>query len=117
MNTTIKIVLFAAILLGLVFWSSGAVYALGGGGGHGDGRNDVVANGSPTQGAAGSSTEGAPRSLAAVGQSGDGDVGGAGFVVSSPVVTQVVVVPEPMTLLFLGLGVVGLAGIRRKLRK
>ncbi len=103
MGSVVKMMLFSAALFSLVLLSSGTVYALGGGGSHGDGRSEYVQGG--LSGAPSSSPQAAP----------DGDGGSTpvrimGFAVP-------VAVPEPLGLFLLGFGVVGLAGVRRKLYK
>ncbi len=110
------------VMILALFLAADAAYALGGGGGHGDGRMLFLQNGgtgggtasnAPVQNGQNGSTEGTA-----------GDAGSAIMSLSDPVGLNnnpqsfcVRAVPEPLGLLLLGLGVVGLAGVRRKLQR
>ncbi len=81
------------VVIAFMFLAVDAAYGLGGGGHHGDGRLDFSQN------------------------AGNCNTGGAdcGSVIpASPPSARVL---EPMAALLLGLGIVGLAGLRRKFRK
>ena len=99
------------VVVAFMFLAVDAAYGLGGGGHHGDGRLDFSqsggnGNGSPTN----SNAQDPPNvSNCNTGCTDNGPVLAAGpFGVS---------LPEPVTALLLGLGIVGLAGLRRKFRK
>ena len=115
MKAATKKIVFSAIVFGLVCLLSGTVYAMGGGGHNGDGRSDVMPNASPaigTSSSSGTSTSSTSRALYAQNPGSDGNASDA------PVTfTTLVVVPEPTALFLLGLGFMGLAGIKRKLKK
>ncbi len=99
MGPVVKMMLFSAALFSLVLFSSGTVYALGGGGSHGDGRSEYVQGG--PSGAPSSSPQTAPN----------GDT--SSTLVRTMSLALPVAVPEPLGLFLLGLGVLGLAGARR----
>jgi hypothetical protein len=96
-----------------MFLTVDAAYGLGGGGHGGDGRADFSqSNGNGGGSTTNSSAQGAPS----VSNGTTGGTGAAdnGFVMTAS--TLVVSVPEPMVVTLLGLGIVGLAGLRRKFR-
>jgi hypothetical protein len=87
-------VLVVLVTVALLFFAADGAYALGGGGHHGDGRSTDMTSAGHSDGA---TSQNAPN-------------GGTHSI------------PEPTSLLLLGLGVVGLAvmsvaGIRRKFKK
>ena len=98
------VVLF--VMVAFMFVAVDAAYGLGGGGHHGDGRTDALQQ----VGKSNSDTNGTS------GNTQNGSNGSTGDPNSSFTLTALSVnsVPEPLGLLLLGLGVLGLAGIRRR---
>lgn len=90
------IVLF--VMIAAVFVAGDAAYALGGGGPNGDGRRADMQNISNSVGNSNNS---------------DRHNGQTGIGNGRPTASA----PEPSTLLLLSLGVIGVAGMRRKLKK
>ncbi len=125
------------VVMSVMFFSTNIAYGLGGGGSHGDGRmlflqNSGAGNGDPSNSGTkdaqtgsnwgtGDSGSGSGASLlSAQGNyfgsfsrslSGTGSPEGSLLNATGP---DPVTLPEPITLLFLGLGVLGLAGVRRR---
>lgn len=87
-----SVVLF--VVAAFMFLAVDAAYGLGGGGHNGDGRQDFSQS------------------------AGNGNTGGAdnGSVLMTSSLLSVSV-PEPVAVFLLGLGIAGLAGLRRKFRK
>jgi hypothetical protein len=95
------------VVVAFVFLAVDRAYGLGGGGHNRDGRIDFSRSaGNGDGGATNSNSQGAPNAS-------NGNTGGAG---NGSVITSLlsVSVPEPVTVFLLGLGIVGLAGLRRK---
>jgi hypothetical protein len=101
---TMKLVLLF-FMAAFMFVAVDAAYGLGGGGHHGDGRLDALQqvgkDNSDTNGSSGNTQNGST----------DGPNG------SLTVGLLTVSVPEPVGLLLLGLGILGLAGIRRRIKQ
>jgi hypothetical protein len=91
------------VMVVIMFVAADAAYGMGGGGHHGDGRQDF----SQQAGTSDCSSHNGSNS-----NTGDSD---NGFVITAWRTS--VSVPEPMAVLLLGLGIIGLAGVRRKFRK
>ncbi len=125
-----KLMMFVTMVL-TFFLAADAAYALGGGGGHGDGRMLFLQNGGTGGGAAVNAPAQNGQNGSTQGTAGDAgspatNKGSTTHIMSlndpvglnsDPVSLAVVAVPEPLGLCLLGLGVVGLAGVRRKLQK
>ncbi len=93
-------VMLLGLLLSCSCFSADIAFALGGGGHNGDGRSDYLQPAAPAAGPAPQQTS--SGSFESV-------------MLSSQLVQQTVTVPEPVLVLLLGLGLVGLAGVRRRL--
>jgi PEP-CTERM motif len=102
----------------LLLLAAGSAYALGGGGGHGDGRWDYAPPAAPSSsGGSSASTTIQQPSGSGGGNSSVGAVG-AGlwcFYAVSDQQQAPVSVPEPLSAFLLGVGIIGLAVVRRKL--
>ena len=102
------VVLF--VMVAFMFVAVDVAYGLGGGGHHGDGRTDALQqvgkSNSDTNGTSGNTQNGSNGST--------GDSNGS-FTLNQ--LNGVNSVPEPLGLLLLGLGVLGLAGIRRRIKQ
>jgi hypothetical protein len=102
------VVLF--VMAVFMFVAADAAFALGGGGHHGDGRLDALQqvgkSNSDTNGTSGNTQNGSNGST--------GDSNGS-FTLNQ--LNGVNSVPEPLGLLLLGLSVIGLAGIRRRVKQ
>ena len=92
----------ALFIVAFVFLGTGAVYAMGGGGHNRDGRAVVLQSGANAGSATNANAQYAGRCQS------DPSSGDPAFTAS---------VPEPLAALLLGLGIIGLAGARRKLKK
>ena len=109
-----SIVLFVAVAF--LFLGTGAAYGMGGGGSGGDGRWNFQQN----HGTTGGSATNSPAQVTGTGQgTGSAQVTGSGqtALVTNATPLGVVSIPEPVTLLLLGSGFIGLVGLRRKFRK
>jgi hypothetical protein len=82
------------VMVVIMLVAAEAAYGLGGGGSHGDGRTYFSPQTVRSDGSCSNDNNGI------------GQPGGNGYTV-----------PEPVGLLFLGTGIMGLAGLRRKFRK
>jgi len=100
-----RVVLF--VMVAFMFVAVDVAYGLGGGGHHGDGRTDALQQ----VGKSNSDTNGTS------GNTQNGSNGSTGDPNSGSTLSQLAVsVPEPVGLLLLGLGIIGLAGIRRRIK-
>jgi hypothetical protein len=102
-------------VIAFMFLAVEAAYGMGGGGSHGDGRTyslpqTVSSDGSSSNGNA---ETGQLGSNGCTGGSSTGSTAG----LAGPGTLLTVTVPEPMGLLLLGTGTIGLIGLRRKFRK
>ena len=96
------------VVVAFMFLAADRAYGLGGGGHHRDGRIDFSRSAGNGDGSpANSNAQGAPNES-------NGNTGGAGngFIMTASFLT--VSVPEPVAVFLLGLGIVGLVGLRRK---
>ena len=110
-----------SIALLLVLFGVGIAHAMGGAGG-GSGFSLPQQSGSTGSSTTGSGTTGS--SVSGSGATGSSATGGEGSAVGAFYCqydpgpgTQVTAIPEPITALLIGCGLMGLAGIRRKLAK
>ncbi len=114
-----KVMILVVMVLAL-FLAADAAYAMGGGGRHGDGRSDFVQGAtsggawapqdSPGQAMAPAGDQNLALAYAKVMGNGSSDPSGDAAL-------QAVSVPEPASLLLVGCALLGLAGVRRKIRK
>jgi hypothetical protein len=103
------------VVVAFVFLGAGAVYAMGGGGHNGDGRTVV-----PQSGANAGSATNTNGQYANAGSATNNNGQYAGRCQTDPSSGDpafTASVPEPLAALLLGLGIVGLAGARRKFKK
>jgi hypothetical protein len=101
---TMKLVVLF-VMVAFMFVAVDVAYGLGGGGHHGDGRTDALQQ-------VGKSISDTNDS-SATGQNGSTGDPNSGSTLSLLTVS----VPEPVGLLLLGLGIIGLAGIRRRIKQ